>query len=341
MKVYQNKKGLYGIDYYDKTGKRHRQIVATNESAAKEELAKRTNAFYKAKNDPHLMQESQLFRDMAPLFIEHHIKLLPSKKTYLAMFEKIVGYFGDYTLKEVTPLAVQTFYHKKAQETSYSNANRYFGIISKFFNCLNVWDKYDGPNPCRKVKKQPEEPFPPHPINEQEIHKLLPFISREVRPCVTIGFYTGLRRQELLGLRWENIDFTKETIYIPKTKTEQPRMIGLTRDVKRILQELNPQRSGLVFGNVTEDKLKYQLNKASAKSGIGHIRPHDMRHSFAVNFLNRGGSLEHLQRLLGHSKITTTQRYLQFKIGEIASKMMVMDGMVPMDIVSGNKIKYA
>lgn len=58
-----------------------------------------------------------------------------------------------------------------------------------------------------------------------------------------------------------------------------------------------------------------------------------MRHSFAVNFLNRGGSLEHLQNLLGHRKITTTQRYLKFKTGEIASKMKVMDGLIPMEII--------
>lgn len=334
MKIYRNKKGLYGIDYNDETGKRHRKIVATSESAAKEELAKRTNAFYKAKNNPQLMQESQLFKDLAPLFIQHHIELLPSKQTYLAMLKQILNHFGSYTLKAITPLEVQSFYNQKALETSYANADRYFGIISKFFNCLNDWDKYSGPNPCHKVKKQHDaEPFEPHPINEQEIQKLLPFIRDEVRPCVTIGFYTGLRRQELLGLRWENIDFTHRTNYIPKTKTERPRTLGLTSDIAHILQGLNPQKSGLVFEKVTKDKLKYQLNQASEKSGVGHIRPHDMRHSFAVNFLNRGGNLEHLQRLLGHSKITTTQRYLRFKTGEIASKMMVMDGMIPLNIV--------
>lgn len=334
MKVYKNAKGLYGIDYIDETGKRHRHIVATNESAAKQELAKRTTAFYKAKNDPHLRQESQLFKELAPLFITHHINTLPSKATYLAMFEKIAAYFGNYRLKDVTPLLVQSFYYEKAEKTSYSNADRYFGIISKFFNCLIDWDKYSGPNPCQKVKKQhDEEPFEPHPIDEQEIKILLPHISIEVRPCVAIGFYTGLRRQELLGLRWENIDFTRKTVFIPKVKTGLPRTLGLTADIEQILQKLNPQKSGLVFGTVTEDKLKYQLNRASAKSGIGHIRPHDLRHSFAVNFLNRGGRIEQLQRLLGHQKITTTQLYLRFKKGEIASKMMVMDGMIPLNIV--------
>ncbi len=337
MKIYRNKKGLYGIDYNDETGKRHRKIVATSESAAKEELAKRTNAFYKAKNNPQLMQESQLFKDLAPLFIQHHIELLPSKQTYLAMFKQILNHFGSYALKAITPLEVQSFYNQKALATSYSNANRYLGIISKFFNCLNDWDKYSGPNPCRKVKKQSDpEPFNPRPINEQEIKTLLPYLSNETRPCVTIGFYTGLRRQELLGLRWENIDFVHRTIYIPKTKTKNSRTLGLTGDLEQILQGLHPQKQGLVFAQVTEDKLKYQLNQAAKKSGVGHIRPHDMRHSFAVNFLNRGGSLEHLQRLLGHNKITTTQRYLRFKTGEIASKMMVMDGMIPLDIVRGN-----
>ena len=109
MKIYQDKKGRYVLDGYDKTGKRHRRIVAMNESAAKKELAKCMDEFYKAKNDPRLMQESQLFKDMAPLFIKHHIELRPSKQTYMAMFEKILDHFANYTLKEITPLEVQSF----------------------------------------------------------------------------------------------------------------------------------------------------------------------------------------------------------------------------------------
>lgn len=166
------------------------------------------------------------------------------------MFKKIVAYFGDYRLKDVTPLLVQSFYYEKAEKTSYSNADRYFGIISKFFNCLIDWDKYSGPNPCRKVKKQhAEEPFEPHPINEQEIQTLLPFISSEVRSCVAIGFYTELRRQELLRLRWENIDFTRKTVFIPKVKTGLPRTLGLTADIEQILQRLNPQKERACIRN--------------------------------------------------------------------------------------------
>ncbi len=233
----------------------------------------------------------------------------------------------------MSSLAIQNYYQEVAARSSYSNANRHLGIISKFFSCLIDWELFSGINPCQKVKKHPDDPFDPNPINEQEIEKLMGFLSEDIRPCVFVGFYTGLRRQELLGLRWENIDFNKQTIFIPKTKTEKERTLGLTPDLISLFERLEPASEGWVFNKVNEDQLKYQLAKASQKAGLKHLRPHDMRHSFAVNFLNRGGKLEYLQRLLGHSNIKTTQRYMRFKTGEIASQMMVMNGMVPMAVL--------
>lgn len=333
MKTYKTKKGLYGIDYRDELGKRHRTIVGTTASAANAQLAKKKNAYYTAKANPQIAQENQLFGDLAPLFIKNHIALRPSKQTYSYMFNKILAHFATYRLKDVTSLEVQNYYHQVAANTSYANANRHLDIISKFFSCMYDWEKYMGANPCAKVTKHPDEPFLPNPLNEQEIQKLLVCLAEYIRPCIIFGFYTGLRRQELLGLRWENIDFAKRTIFIPKTKTEKERTLGLTPDLIRLLETLAPQNEGLVFEKITEDQLKYQLTHAARKAGLKHVRPHDMRHSFAVNFLNRGGKLEHLQRLMGHSSIKTTQRYMQFKKGEIASQMIVMDGLIPLNVL--------
>lgn len=329
MKIYKTKDGLYGIDYLDELGKRHRTIVGMSVSAAKSQLAKKKTAYYEARANPKIAQENQLFKDLAHLFIKNHIEIRPSKQSYSCMFNKIWAHFAEYRLKEMTSLEIQTYYHQVASETSYANANRYLGILSKFFSCMRDWEKYLAPNPCSKVKKQKDEAFLPNPLNEEEIKKLLPGLAEYIQPCVIFGFYTGLRRQELLGLRWENIDFIKQTIFIPKTKTEKERTLGLTPDLIRLLEGLSPRKEGFVFEKITADQLKYQLTHASRKAGLKHVRPHDMRHSFAVNFLNRGGKLEYLQRLMGHSNIKTTQRYMQFKKGEIASQMMVMNGLIP------------
>ena len=115
--------------------------------------------------------------------------------------------------------------------------------------------KLDIANPCAKVRKHNVKHFQPNPINEKEIEELVKHISKDVRACVVLGFYTELRRQELLGLSWEHIDFDKKTIFIPKTKTEKERTIGITTDLAKLLKSLNPAQSGYVFNNVTGDKL--------------------------------------------------------------------------------------
>ncbi len=53
---------------------------------------------------------------------------------------------------------------------------------------------------------------------------------------------------------------------------------------------------------------------------------HDLRHTFAKNFLDQNGKLYDLQMLMGHSSIKTTQKYMKFKKEEVAQKMIVMDG---------------
>ncbi len=95
MKIFKNKKGLYGIDYYDETGKRHREIVSTNHSAAQAELAKRQQAFYAAKSNPRIAQENQRFADLAQQFIQNHITHLASKRSYLTMFNQIKQHFEN------------------------------------------------------------------------------------------------------------------------------------------------------------------------------------------------------------------------------------------------------
>lgn len=327
MKIYKNKNGLYGIDYLDESGKRRRTLVGPAHSKAVTLLAKKEAVYYDAKANPKVVQGSFLFKKLAVLFIENHINGLASKSSYLAMFNQILAYFQKTRMKDMTTLAIQTYYKQVAERTSYANANRHLGILSKFFVCMNDWKKCEGPT-CTKVLKHPDEPFQANPINEREIEQLLEHLSEIIRPCIAFGFYTGLRRQELLNLRWEHIDFKKQTIFIPKTKTEKERTLGLTPDLIQLLQNHIPMPTGWVFGEVAPDQLEYQLTNASRLAGLKHVRPHDMRHSFAVNFLNRGGKLEHLQRLLGHANIKTTQRYLQFKTGEIASQMMVMDGLI-------------
>ena len=136
-----------------------------------------------------------------------------------------------------------------------------------------------------------------------------------------------------MGMRWENLNFENKTIFIPKTKTQKARTIGLTEDLIELFTSIGIKKEGLVFKDITKEQLRYQLTKASEKAGLKHFRPHDMRHSACVALLNKGNRPEFVQKLLGHSSLKTTQKYMQFKTGEIAQHMEVLNGMIPLPIV--------
>jgi integrase len=146
---------------------------------------------------------------------------------------------------------------------------------------------------------------------------------------------TGLRRSELLGLRWEDVDLENGLLYIrrglvegrkvaplivqePKTDKSRrviplPKLLvkALARHRERLLLEENFQSDGPVICNTKGKPLFpsnlnrkfYELRK---KAGIKHVNPHALRHTFATRLLENGEHLKVVQELLGHSRVSTT-----------------------------------
>ncbi len=130
---------------------------------------------------------------------------------------------------------------------------------------------------------------------------------------------TGLRINELLHIKVRNIDWSTNSIYAEVTKTNNNRYVGFTEATKGLLN-----RYIMLFEPINE--LFFDLNtkvplKTSSVESIVHrlkiklkltesISPHKWRHTFATNFLRKGGDLETLRMLMGHSSLKTTQKYL-------------------------------
>ena len=130
---------------------------------------------------------------------------------------------------------------------------------------------------------------------------------------------TGLRINELLHIKVGNIDWATNSIHAEVTKTNNNRHVGFTETTKGLLN-----RYIMLFEPTNE--LFYDLStkvplKTSSVENIVHrikiklkltesISPHKWRHTFATKYLNRGGGLENLRMLMGHSSLKTTQKYL-------------------------------
>jgi len=133
-----------------------------------------------------------------------------------------------------------------------------------------------------------------------------------------VALDTGLRISELLGLSREQVDFDNLTLRV-RGKGNKQRLVPMSVELRKVLyRHLAKHPHPRVFCTGTGGALSVRNSERDfkvvcRKAGIVGIRTswHTLRHSFAVNYLRKGGNLYYLQRILGHSSITTTERYLR------------------------------
>ena len=143
---------------------------------------------------------------------------------------------------------------------------------------------------------------------------------------VKILLETGLRMNELIHLDKKHIDFSTQTMLVEMTKTHAHRIVCFKEETEKDLRAwlaIHPHVPYLFYNlrsfkrmtTSSIESLFYQLKK---RFGIqDNITPHKWRHTFATSFLRKGGDLETLRMLLGHSNLKTTQKYLHLNHQDI------------------------
>ncbi|MCG8375702.1 MAG: site-specific integrase, partial [Chlorobiales bacterium] len=150
-------------------------------------------------------------------------------------------------------------------------------------------------------------------LEQKEYHELLSNCEPTLHSIVTIGANSGLRREELLSLKWDQIK--EGVIYLPETKSNELQSIPINKVVAKTLDRLmrsNPEGSEFVFCKKNGERykdIKTSFTNALKKSKIVNFRFHDLRHTFASWLVLRGVSLAIVQKLLRHKDYKTTLRY--------------------------------
>lgn len=161
--------------------------------------------------------------------------------------------------------------------------------------------------------------------------------DQDVRDAMELLILTGLRRGELLALRWQDMDLEQgiahvraTTAYAPKSR--RPRAVPLCREAVAILKtRQGANKVGPFLGPKGPTLSPFRLTKAfkalAERLGMGYLRLHDLRHAFATRaLLDLRADVLTVQSVMGHSDVSVTRRYLHPRAESAEALRKLMDG---------------
>lgn len=272
-------------------------------------------------------------------------------KGYAKNIRRIKGYFKDYNLmlNDVKPVHIQNFYTRLYQESLSSNSVIHIHTnLNKAFQYAVKSDLIPV-NPMDRVDRPKYHKYEATFYNKDELNTLLEvFKGDRMELCVNIAVYYGLRRSEILGLKWDSVDFENKTISIKHKvindyqnggeviicedtlkNNSSRRTLPLIPHIEKMLvaeKERQEYYSKLLrngydktysdyvcrdsFGKlITPNYVSAHFAYMIKKHNLKQIRFHDLRHSCASLLLANGVSMKEIQKWLGHSTYNVTANF--------------------------------
>jgi integrase len=233
--------------------------------------------------------------------------------------------FESVKISNITRSDIENLKSEVSNKNGIFVANKLLAIISVVFNKAIQWG-FQGDNPANNIKKFKEKSRSRF-LKSDELPKFFEALEKEENDLFKDFFYvaifTGIRKSNILAIKWQDIDFDQKILYIPDSKNGEPQDFPLSDQVIEILKnrkiinkklELKDYKKNWVFPSKTSksghlEEPKSAWRRIKERSGINDIRIHDLRRSLGSWQAINGASLPIIGKSLNQKSIKATQIY--------------------------------
>src|SRR6266480_1934991 len=295
-------------------GRRVRETVGPNKKIAQKVLSLRMTQVLENRYFPLNRQLGRMpFKDFAQMYLEREGPLLKSIRTERNRVLAWAREFGTRPLGQITRAEMETWRRKKMTTCRPATINRDLSRLRRMFSLAVEWELLEE-SPMAGIRFLRENNARTRYLSLEESNRLIAScIAPHIRALVTIALHSGMRSGEILNLRWHDLDFAAGFILVRDSKNGESRQVPTDATLSALFRAY-PHRpsTDLVFssssgGHIVDVRTGF-LNSGK-RAGITDLHFHDLRHTFASQFVMAGGDFYILKEILGHKSITMTQRY--------------------------------
>ena len=274
-----------------------------------------------------------------------YYKSVKTALNYLTEFYGLQKAISTISLKDIESFLI--FLRQKVKTKSCSKRKTgegyvvYFRNLKAAFNKAKDWG-YIKENYFTKIKLPKKQRVQPAFINSSQLSAISNQIKTSiVRDVVVFGFYTGMRLNEIVNLKWKNINLITRIITVGDeeftTKGKNQRFIPICDEALTSVLSQKERKRKMPIGDsyvfcksngerYNGDYLSKKFRQACRAAGINEaIHFHSLRHSFASNLVQQGVSLYVIKELLGHSSVSTTEIYSHLNVDTLREAIRVLD----------------
>lgn len=256
-------------------------------------------------------------------YITAHTALKKNYKSETLIIKKLNELWGELPIIEVNKAAVLSLRDFMiSKNRAGATINKYYNAISKIFQMLqNEWSLAID-NPIKGIKRMPASPSRVKRITGLTLEVLMRS-AQETSPklftdILEIALETGMRRGELMGLQWHEVDLVNRRVYLYVTKNSYPRQLPLTQKAVEVFKSIPKTHADKVFPvsltwlrrcfEKTRQKAKLTWTD-DAKNPFEDLRFHDLRHEALSKLSDAGLNVIELAHISGHRVLSMLQVY--------------------------------
>ena len=268
------------------------------------------------------------------LIKRYQTDIIPKQKAHqsaLVRCRRLRRMLGKINLSDLSPAHLASYRDERLKTIKPSTLKRELSILSSAINTAIIdWGIPIPSNPVAMTRIPKYDDSRDRRLKDGEEEKLLAIAKPVYRRAIIIAVETAIRRGELLNIRKSHINFDKQTLHIPETKTDTPRTIPLsTRAIKALRDQIKSISDANVVQMERDPKLfsmsspmfRHEIHKYRVKLDMEDWRFHDLRHEATSRLFERGLNVMEVALVTGHQDLRMLKRYTHLRAEDLVERL--------------------